>query len=108
MTRRILFLSRELPDELLRRSLEDRGFAITDEQDSEGALRELGTSRCDLFVLNLDQSADGIELIKRIRATVSLNSLLILVLGNWGTGEPALALSNGANAFEPTPIDSER
>jgi len=31
-----------------------------------------------------------------------------MVIAEWGTGQPMLALSHGADAFEPKPVDEPR
>ncbi len=69
-------------------------------------------SKFDLIVIESTQPArDSIEFIKRVRATPQLAGILILIMAEWGTGEPTLALSAGADAYEPTetkPIDPNR
>jgi hypothetical protein len=33
---------------------------------------------------------------------------LLLVIAEWGTGQASLALAQGADAFEPWPIETDR
>jgi len=76
------------------------------------AYTRLLNSKFDLIVIESTQPArDSIEFIKRVRATQQLAGILILIMAEWGTGEPTLALSAGADAYEPTetkPIDPNR
>jgi len=96
----------------MREALERRDFEIVDAADFTQAHASLLESQFDLIVI---QSAgpveDGIEFIKRVRATPRLTGILILVIAEWGTGEPTLALSAGADAYEangPNPVDPDR
>ena len=57
---------------------------------------------------NVALHENGVALIKRIRTAPTLNSTQVLVVGEWGTGKPTVALSAGADAFEPTGIDAMR
>jgi len=71
------------------------------------------TSHCAIVVVHLDHSIDGpaidgIGLIKRIRQNAELQRLSILAVGEWGTGQPTMALTAGADAFEPEPLNEER
>jgi DNA-binding response OmpR family regulator len=69
-------------------------------------------SKFELIVIESIQPAhDSIEFIKRVRATPQLAGILILIMAEWGTGEPTLALAAGADAYEPSeakPIDPNR
>ena len=80
---RILIVSDEALDQNVRGALEERGFTVTDD-------------------------IDGIKLIKRVRATPTLKSSLILVVAEWGIGAATLALSQGADAYEPQPLGGTR
>ena len=94
-----------------RVALEERGFAITIAPDCATAFENLLGEPFDLLIVNLAPGPDGIEFIKRVRATPQLTGILILIMAEWGTGEPTLALSAGADAYEPneaTSIDPSR
>lgn len=93
---------------LIRDSLEGRGFALTAVGDSGSAARELLKSTFDLVVMNLAHADDSVELTKQIRARPDLASTLLLVIAEWGTGQASLALAQGADAFEPWPIEADR
>jgi DNA-binding response OmpR family regulator len=89
-----------------------RDFELTDAADFSRASAVLLESPFRLIVI---KSAGSIEeevaFIKSVRAAEQLAGILILVLAEWGTGEPTLALSAGADDFEPDgpgPTDAVR
>lgn len=96
----------------MRQALERRDFAIVDAADFTRAYALLVESQVDLIVIqSAGQPQDGTEFIRRVRATPRLTGILILVIAEWGTGHPTLALSAGADAYEPNqakPIDPSR
>ena len=81
--------------------LEQRQLGITIAEDCATAFEVLLGSPFDLVVVAFAPALDGIEFIKRVRNTPQLTGILILIVAEWGTGEPTLALSAGADAFEP-------
>ena len=92
-------------------ALEQRGFAVASANDCDMAFAKLLEAPFDLLIVEFAPAPGGIEFIKRVRATPQLTGILILIIAEWGTGEPALALSAGADAYEPNeakPIDSSR
>ena len=94
-----------------RAELEQRRFEVTTANDCDTAFEKLLGASFDLVVVDFASADEGIEFIKRVRATPRLTGILILIVAEWGTGEPALALSAGADAYEPNeakPIDSSR
>src|SRR5882724_6236933 len=94
-----------------RTALEQRGFEVTIAPDCETAFEKLLRAPFDLAVVALAPAQDGTEFIMRVRATAQLTGILILIMAEWGTGEPTLALSAGADAYEPSeawPIDLTR
>ncbi len=93
---------------LIRGALEERGFAVTALGDSVGAVRELLKANFDLVVMNLATADDSVELTKQIRGRADLANTLLLVIAEWGTGQASLALAQGADAFEPWPIETDR
>jgi DNA-binding response OmpR family regulator len=97
----------------MRQALERRDFEIVDAADFTRAYALLLEPQFDLVVIkSAGPPHDGIEFIKRVRATHRLTGILILVIAEWGTGEPTLALSAGADAYEaangPNPVDQDR
>ena len=84
-------------------------FETINAQDFTEAYARLLDSHFDLIVIESARPAlGGIEFIKRVRATPQLTGILILIMAEWGTGEPTLALSAGADAYEPKPFDASR
>jgi DNA-binding response OmpR family regulator len=89
-----------------------RDFEILDTADFKRAYDLLLESQFDLvLVRGAGWPQDGVEFIQRVRAAEPLTAILILVMAEWGTGEPTLALSAGADAYEPhgpAAIDQQR
>jgi DNA-binding response OmpR family regulator len=107
-SQRILIVTDDAQFELMRGALEARGFAVTAAPNYESAYRQLLEAQFDLVVIDLVEAVDGVEFIKRVRATSNLTQPLMLVIAEWGTGSAALALTQGADAYEPKPIDAAR
>ncbi|HYT50049.1 MAG TPA: hypothetical protein VEL78_06635 [Pyrinomonadaceae bacterium] len=107
MTQRILFVSDGTIDQSLRAALEEQRFEVA-ESDSQRALSKLTIGSFDLLIINTRDATQAIELLKKVRSVTSLRNVLTLVIAEWGTGQPTLALSEGADAFEPAPIDVPR
>ncbi len=105
---RILFVSNARLRDSLRRSMNPRGFAIRFEQSSCEALDQLTRSSFDIVVIDLISTANAGELIEQIRKIATLRAVPIVVIGEWGTGQPSWALTGGADAFEPAPINPAR
>lgn len=110
MTRpqRILIITDGAQAEGMQSALAARRFAVTATPDYESAHRQLLEARFTLVVIDLVEVAYGIEFIKRVRATADLPQPLLLVIAEWGTGAGGLALTQGADAYEPKPIDAAR
>jgi DNA-binding NtrC family response regulator len=107
MMQRILFVSDGSIDQSLRTALEERRFEIA-ESNSNQALAQLADGSFGLLIINLGDATEAVGLLKHVRASAPLRNLLTLVIAEWGTGQPALALSEGVEAFEPAPIDTPR
>jgi len=108
MTPRILIISDDEPNGSLHRALVAKGFDVTIAADAEAGYRQIVEAEFDLLVVNLARPISGANLIKRIRATGALNRLKILTIAEWGTGLATIALSEGADGYEPGPLDSDR
>lgn len=107
LTRRVLFVAPQIPDEVTRRTLENRGLAATYENNWQDAWGQLADAEFSLVIADLGRDEDAINFIRRMRATERTKAMPVLALGEWGTGGPTLALSQGADAYEPTPIQAE-
>lgn len=108
LTRRVLFVTPQIPDDVTRRTLENRGLAATYEDDWQNAWGQLAHSEFSLVIADLGRDENAINFIRRMRETESTKAMPVLVLGEWGTGGPTRALTQGADAFEPKPIQAER
>ena len=112
MTRptRILILAADQSNRsAMRQALEQYRFAVETASNTTTAYQHLLDAKIDLVVV--DVSGPMLELgdfVKRIRATPQLTGILILIIAEWGTGGATLALSQGADAYEPKPLDSNR
>lgn len=102
---RILIISDDAQSESMRGGLEERRFTVTTAADYQSADHQLLDARFDVVVIDLVEVAEGVEFIKRLRATTNLTQPLLLVIAEWGQGGSTLALTHGADAYEPTPID---
>ena len=107
-SQRILIVSDDVQFDLMREAVEARGFEVVVEHDHESALCRLSESLFDLVVIDLAQASRDIELIQRLHVQPKVGKTFVLALGEWGTGQPTLALSQGADACEPKPVNAER
>ena len=107
-SQRILIVADDAQSEVMRAALAARGFAVTAAPDYESAYRQLCETPFALVVIDLVETAAGLEFIKRVQSTTDLTQPLLLVIAEWGTGGAMLALSQGADAYEPQPVDAAR
>ena len=105
---RILFFRHRRLAVSVRRSMNARGFAVTCEKNSPAAFDQLTQSSFDVVIIDLVSTVDPGEFIKRIRKIATFKAIPIIVVAEWGTGRCSLALSAGADAFEPAPLDAAR
>jgi two-component system cell cycle response regulator DivK len=94
--------------ELLRMALVRRGYAVFTAEDGVQGFEECLRCRPDLIVTDVTMpAADGVHLVRRVRDTPELSATPILVTTGFGTGNATFTLSQGANAYEPKPIDPQ-
>lgn len=105
MSQTILFVGVANVDGSVRRHLEQKGFSSSATDSLERAADLLTGSRVDALIINLELEG-GIDFIIRMRS-ISMRTP-VLAVGEWGTGHPTVALSAGADAYEPWPIDAGR
>jgi DNA-binding response OmpR family regulator len=105
--RQIMIVSGGAADELMVDALRNHGFEVS-AATTPIACERLRSSPPDLLVIDVLDPREGIELLKSVRSAPELKATLVLVIAAWGTGQPTLAFSNGADAFEPKPIDAPR
>ena len=105
---RILIVTDSDADTSRRRALEKVGFDVSVEGDSARALAILTNASFDLLIIDINEAKQGVDLLHRVRGISRLERLPILTIAEWGTGQPTIALSGGADAFEPKPINGAR
>ena len=110
MTRpqKILIVSDHAPTNSARTALEQHGFTVTFADEFESAYGQLLGAAFNLVIVDVANATEGVRFVKRLRATPKLSRTFVLTLAEWGTGQPTLALSEGADAYEPKPIDAAR
>jgi len=108
MYERILIISDGEPNASLQRALNEHGFTVSVAEDADDGYERLSRLQFDLVIVNLNQPISGLGLIKRIRSNIALRSLMVLTIAEWGTGQPTIALAQGADGFEPAPVDGRR
>ena len=92
--------------ELMRRALARRGYEVTTAADGIEGYEIAVRVRPDLIITDIQMpAADGAHLVRRVRDTPELMITPILVTTGYGTGSATLTLSQGADAYEPKPID---
>jgi DNA-binding response OmpR family regulator len=105
---RILIVSDDVQYDFMRAAIAARGFEVTVVHDHESAHQRLVESPYDLVVIDLANASRDSAFIQRLRGTPKISKIFVLALGEWGTGQPTLALSQGADAYEPRPVNPER
>ena len=94
--------------ELMRMALELRGYKVIVAGDGIEGYDEAVTKNPDLIITDIRMpGADGVHLVRRVRATPELAATPILVTTGFGTGSATLALTQGATAYEPKPINPQ-
>ena len=109
MTKKILVIGDDaVIREFMSWVLQQRGYEVA---TSESGLRGYNAAlfvKPDLIVTDIEvPAADGIHVVRRVRDTASLEKVPILVTTTFGTGRATFSLQQGANAYEPKPINSE-
>src|SRR5436853_6400226 len=108
MNERILIISDDEPNASLQRALDGHGFAVTVVENADDGYQQLSQLQFDLVIINLNRPITGVGLIKRIRSNPTLRRLMVLTIAEWGSGQPTIALAQGADGFEPAPVDADR
>jgi two-component system, cell cycle response regulator DivK len=94
--------------ELLRMALERRGYAVFTAEDGLSGFEEAVRCRPDLIVTDITMpAADGAHLVRRVRDTPEIAATPILITTGFGTGNATFTLSQGADAYEPKPINPQ-
>ena len=109
MPKRILVIEDdEVARELMRMALETSGYQVTTAEDGVQGYDTAIFLRPDLIVTDIRMpAADGIHVVRRVRDTPLLEETPILVITAFGDGHATFSLQQGANAFEPKPLDPQ-
>jgi two-component system response regulator TctD len=94
--------------ELVRRTLARRGYEVTTAADGIEAYDLALKITPDLIITDIQMpGADGAHFVRRVRDTPGLLITPIIVTTGYGTGNATLTLTQGADAYEPKPVDPE-
>jgi len=98
----------EVQRELMRMTLERRGYSVLTAEDGIPGYERAVDVHPDLIVTDISMpGADGIHVVQRVRDTPEIAETPILVTTGFGTGKAAFSLAEGANGYEPKPLDPE-
>ncbi len=96
----------EVERELMRLALERQGYAVETAEDGVRGYELAVELRPDLIITDVMMpAADGVHLVRRVRDTPGIERTPILVTTGFGTGNATLTLAQGADAYEPKPLD---
>lgn len=91
---------------LMRMTLEREGYAVLAAEDGVRGYDLARAERPDLIITDIYMpAADGAHLVRRVRDTPEIASTPILVTTAYGTGSATFTLTQGADAYEPKPVD---
>lgn len=109
MTKKILVIEDDAEvREVMRKALEKRGYEVTVAENGVYGYDTAVYLRPDLIVTEIrEPAADGIRIVRRVRSTTSLEATPILVITAFGTGNATFSLQQGADAYEPKPINPQ-
>jgi CheY-like chemotaxis protein len=98
----------EITRELVRMTLVREGYAVVAAEDGVRGFELALAERPDLIITDVMMpAADGVQLVRRVRSTPEIAPTPILVTTGFGTGSASLTLSQGADAYEPKPLDPD-
>jgi CheY-like chemotaxis protein len=98
----------EVERELVRMTLEREGYRVVTAEDGMRGFDLALAERPDLIITDVSMpAADGVHLVRRVRDTPELAATPILVVTGYGTGSATFTLGQGADAYEPKPLDPD-
>ena len=98
----------EVARELMRLALGRRGYEVATAGDRVAGYELAVSTRPDLIITDIQMpAADGAHVIRRVRDTTEIAATPILVTTGYGTGNATFALVQGADAYEPKPVNPE-
>jgi CheY-like chemotaxis protein len=94
--------------ELMKLALEREGYLVVAAEDGVRGFELAVAERPDLIITDVWMpAADGVYLVRRVRDTPELSKTPILVTTGFGTGSASFTLGQGADAYEPKPLDPD-
>jgi CheY-like chemotaxis protein len=94
--------------ELMRMTLEKRGYGVLTAEDGIKGYDQAVNVSPDLIVTDIRMPcADGIHVVRRVRDTPEIAKTPILVTTGYGTGDATFSLAEGADGYEPKPLNPE-
>ena len=98
----------EVGRELMRMTLERDGYLVITAEDGLRGFELALAERPHLIVTDVSMpAADGVQLVRRVRSAPEVADTPILVTTGFGTGNATYTLAQGADAYEPKPIDPD-
>jgi DNA-binding response OmpR family regulator len=92
--------------ELMRMTLERQGYEVAAAEDGVRGYELAVEVRPRLIITDIRMpAADGVHLVRRVRDTPEIASTPILITTGFGTGDATFSLMQGADAYEPKPIN---
>lgn len=109
MSKKILVIEDDdVARELMRMALEKRGYEVSVAEDGVRGYDTAVFWQPDLIVTDIRMpAADGIHVVRRVRDTPTLETTPILVTTAFGDGNATFSLQQGANAYEPKPLNPQ-
>ena len=96
----------EVSRELVKMTLERQGYEVAVAEDGVRGYELAVGAHPDLIITDVWMpAADGVYLVRRVRDTPEIAGTPILVTTGFGTGSATLTLTQGADAYEPKPLD---
>ena len=98
----------EVERELVRMTLEREGYRVITAEDGARGFELALSERPDLIITDVSMpTADGVQLVRSVRAAPEIAPTPILVTTGFGTGNATYTLTQGADAYEPKPLDPD-
>jgi CheY-like chemotaxis protein len=98
----------EVERELVRMTLEREGYSVVTAEDGARGFEMALSERPDLIITDVSMpTADGVQLVRSVRAAPEIASTPILVTTGFGTGSATYTMTQGADAYEPKPLDPD-
>src|ERR1044072_4080697 len=98
----------EVERELVRVTLEREGDLVVTAEDGERGFEAAVAELPDLIVTAVAMPlADPVQLVRLVRSAPEVAATPILVTTGFGTGNATYTLVQGADAYEPKPLDPD-